>query len=140
VIDTTTATNDPATPDSDWGSGDSNNGVWFTWTVPPGWTRLGITLHDDDYQGVLTVFEGSCGALVVPEEEQGGYSNGTRVDGGYVPGQTYYFLVTSYDPGGVAALTLTFFHPEPTGAICVTLSDGCHAVCIVDFPVGARFD
>jgi hypothetical protein len=146
VLNTTTATDDPATPDSDWGSGHSYAGVWFTWTVPADWSRLGVTMQDEDGNGVLTVFEGSCGALVVAADEQGNYSTRgghTRIDDGYVSGRTYYFLVTSYDPGGVAALTLTLFHPEPTGAVCVTLAAPeaiCHAVCVVDFPVGARFD
>jgi hypothetical protein len=140
VLDTTTATDDPSTPDSDWGSGNSYNGVWFTWTVPTGWTRLGITMQDANGEGVLTVFEGTCGSLAPPAEGQGGYSSpsgSTRINDAFVPGQTYYFLVTSYDPGGMSAQTLTLFHPEPAGDVCTVVATPSY-VCVAPFPIDSE--
>lgn len=124
VLDTTTATDDAATPDSEWGSGDSRNGIWFTWT-PLASGLLRITLQDAGGEGVLTIFRGSCGSLVDTllggYGTPGGHTETAQLEGG----ETYYFLVTSYDPGGVAALSLSLAFeaevdgPVPVGSIVV---------------------
>jgi len=125
TLDTTQATDDPGTPDPNWGSGNSYNGVWYTWQAPAGLTRLGVTMTDANEEGCLSMFTGSCGALVTPDSEPGGFAT----PGGYtvfnedlVPGQRYYVLITSYDPGGCATLEITFFHPEPQGDFCTTIA------------------
>ena len=123
TVDTTGATHDPATPDNNWGSGNSYNGVWYKWVATPGITRLSLTLaHDAGGLSVCSVLTGaSCGALVAPPGGPGTNSGNTRIVQDLVEGQTYYFLLTTFTAGGIPAMTFSIAHPVPTGDFCITL-------------------
>lgn len=115
--DTRGATDDAATPDSSCASGNSYNGVWYKWLVPPNYTRLSISVTDPIHgtYHVVTAFFGSCGALTqIDCASYGGIATLT----GLVPGDTIYFLITSIAAGGAENVKLAITHPQSTGMFC----------------------
>lgn len=118
TVDTTVAGNSPSTPDDNCGSGNSYNSVWYRWVCPVGQTRLTITASDTDREGVVTVLSGSCGSLFEVDCD----SDNLHFTIDVLEGTTYFFLVTSYDPGGVAAQHFALSQPTPDGDLCAFLS------------------
>ncbi len=113
VVDTTEATDDPG--DDCFGNG--YNGVWYKITIPSDWHRLTITSNDpDDLGQVITMLGGVCGAFT-DTFDCIAYDSESTDD--VTPGVTYYFLLTSADPGGLAAFSWSLSRAQPSGDVCV---------------------
>ncbi len=119
VVNTTEATDDPGL---DCGNGNGYNGVWYKWTAPAGQHRIGVICNDPDFLGqVVTMFSGTCGALVYKLCADYDFPAPGSLDD-VTPGETYYFLLTSIEPGGFSAFSWGLIDPPPTGQFCLTVS------------------
>lgn len=122
ALDTTGNGDSPGNPDGGCGSGNSYNSAWLTWTCPPGLSTAVLTLDDGGSgEAVFTMFSGDCGSLV-----DEGFCCGQTTQNALIviPGTTYRFMLTTVNPGGLAALTFILESTTPTGSFCIDLSCG----------------
>jgi hypothetical protein len=134
TVDTT-----QAPPSSEWadywgdpyycgsGSGASNNAVWYTFVTGAGQTKLKVTLFDTTSQACLMMLKGACGSFSANWDacwDTWAYSSlPGHVDTftNLEPNTRYYFLLTSYDPGGASAIQFKGELVTPAGQFCKLL-------------------
>lgn len=124
TVNTTEATDDPSYPDTNCGSGDSFNGIWYRWVAPADYpyATMRCRLRDDGVGtwSVITMFSGDdCGSLVDTGECNAGTSSGFTANFPITPGTTYFFLLTTFASGGLAAIDLEL---GASGDFCTALS------------------
>lgn len=95
---------------------------WYTWTPDTSGTRS-LSTFGSDYDTLLAVFSGACGALVeeaCSEDDPDAPDYQSRVSLSVVADTTYYILITSYDdPGGNLELIIDEVDPGCDTAVTI---------------------
>lgn len=128
TANTLSATTDPTDPFQFCGEGQSSNSVWYAITVPES-GLLRVQTAGSDYDTVLSVFEGACGALseLACSDDAVGLQSSITLP--VVAGQSLLIEVTSYGSfSGGGTLVLSVDRPQ------VTTYDGRY-----DDPIGDAF-
>ncbi len=112
------ATTDPGDPVQTCGDGSQGaSSVWFAYTAPADVTLLAATYND--YDTVLSVHQGSCGALteLACNHKAFGTENFSLLLVDVSAGQTVYFEVTRYGAGPDGSVGLALESLNNSGAV-----------------------
>lgn len=106
------------------GSGASYNAIWYKYTLPPGQTSIKFVLTEAAFQLSCAILKGACGALDWSDcySTYGSPSGNTRIFTGLTPGDTWYFMFTSYDNNAVINGTINISRVLPTGQFCIDVA------------------
>ncbi len=110
VVATNSATTEPTDPSPVCGNHSRNKSVWFRYTASRSGT-VSANTFGSNYDTVLAVYRGSCGALTPVACSTGVlfFGQQSRVTFNAVAGTTYYFMVTAaLENGGTLRFQATF--------------------------------
>jgi len=109
----------------DGSTGNADDDVWYSFT--PNSDELHITV-DDDFDGVVNLFEGSCDGLTLIDcADLAGENPGPQIDAtGLTPGDTYYVRVFSYSAVTQSSpdFTISVWSDGPGVGIAESVIDG----------------
>lgn len=117
-FDTTAATNNAADPAFGCGGGSPANDIWFEFTAPASYTATVTTCNTATYDTRLSVWSGSCGALVSEgcNDDLFGTCSGntSQLDVALVAGTQYWVRVAGFNTAtGMGDLLVTGPPPPP---------------------------